>query len=71
MSGNRIPALLTADEIHVVLDVLAAGDSIASARAPWDAYEGDPADDPKVTADGWRALLGTATAKLETEIGRL
>lgn len=70
-TARPAPGLLTADEIYVVLDVLEAGDYIAGSCAPWDAYEGDPADDPKVTEAGWRALLDAAKAKLGNELNRL
>jgi hypothetical protein len=53
---------LTADEIHVLLDVITTR-GVLSTR-PWEQYEGDPANDPKLTEAGWSTLLRNATEKL-------
>jgi len=50
---------LTADEIHVLLDLVGGGGD-----EPWTGYTTDPADDPKATEQGWRALLRSAERKL-------
>lgn len=57
---------LTADELHVLLDV------IAGMSDPWDGYDTDPDwPDPKTTEAGWRALLASATAKLNSRLSIL
>jgi hypothetical protein len=55
---------LTADEIHVLLDIISAWPS--SGGAPWNEYNTEPGEDPKATAAGWDALRLSAAAKLET-----
>jgi hypothetical protein len=56
---------LTADEIHVLLDV------IGGTAEPWTSYTTEPDEDPKVTKEGWAALLNSAQAKLTAKLSVL
>ena len=57
-----LPGKLTANELHVLLDVLEGHTS------PWSEYETDPNEDPKVTPRGWEKLRASARAKLEAAL---
>lgn len=49
------------DIFHVIIDALTIQrDAIKAGNTPWKAYDSDPADDPKVTAEGYGELLDQA-----------
>lgn len=57
--GNNVKdTRLTADEAHVMLDVLNYDEN-----HPWDNYAGGK-DDPKTTEQGWRQLRASAVKKM-------
>jgi hypothetical protein len=53
---------LTADEIHVLLDV------INGTPEAWAQYTTEAGEDPKVTEEGWMKLLNSAEAKLAAKL---
>jgi hypothetical protein len=58
---------LSADEGHVLLDVIGEY-RVPPKSLPWtEYYDSDPAEDPKASEEGWKALLASATAKI-TEV---
>ena len=59
---------LTADEIHVLLDVISTGKK--SPGTPWADYDPGPGD-PKNRESGWRILLLSAEDKLTIRLGTL
>lgn len=54
---------LTADHIHVLLDVL------GGEPEPWTGYDTEPEDDPKASRSGWNQLRSEAKATLESILG--
>jgi hypothetical protein len=61
---------LTTDEVHVLLDALAALRSDISSHvqgwhAPWEGYIYDDDSDPKITEEGYMGLVAQVSAKLD------
>lgn len=46
------------DYLHVLLDCIREAEArIEAGEQPWTVYDGDPADDPKMTREGYQGLL--------------
>jgi hypothetical protein len=64
------PDIREDDELHVILDALGELlDQIDRDETnPWADYDGDPADDPKMSRDGYLAVLAAAQANIEARL---
>lgn len=51
---------LNADHLHVILDALQYAAFVNMPEHFSESYEGDPADDPKVTPEGWERTRAEA-----------